>query len=612
MGQVDAPVHLVASAERGRRARLTDDTPIAYITQTTLSVDDTRGDHRRAEGAVQRRRSGRTSPKSAMPRRTARPRCASCAADGRSAARRRRGEQLEFEPPARDRRRDGAAELSRRRWRRRRSGLVGGRERRSASPPARRRPTSWSMSVIAALRRLAPGRGRASSTGVEETLEFGLPRELRDRCTAARRVAQRTSDHGLAARRQLARIGAYTVKQHLKGGKYPLVLMLEPLLRCNLACPGCGKIDYPDAILNQRLSYQQCMDAIDECGAPAVSIAGRRAAAPPRHAARSSRAISRRRSSSSCAPTRCCSRRRSTTTSRRPSSPGRSISMATRACTTMRSIRTAPTRSRSRRSSWPSRRASASRSIAPCSMAPIRRGWRRFFDEMKRLGVEITISPGYSYERAADQEHFLTARATKNFFRDVFRRGDGGKAWDFTNSPLFLDFLAGNQTYECTPWSMPLRTVFGWQKPCYLVGEGYVQTFAELMQGTDWDQYGVGKYEKCSNCMVHCGFEGTAATDAIRHPLKMVKRRPQGHPHRRPDGARHRPVERAPGRGRVLEPCRDVSSSGSNARIPKASSASSGRPDRSGKGRRLAQLLIRLDHRLQHASWLRSPPLRSG
>ena len=117
----------------------------------------------------------------------------------------------------------------------------------------------------------------------------------------------------------------------------------------------------------------------------------------------------------------------------------------------------------------------------------------------------------------------LNRERTKTFFRDVFSRGNGGKDWAFTNSPLFLDFLAGNQSYECTPWSMPLRTVFGWQKPCYLVGEGYVPTFAELMEGTDWDQYGVGKYEKCSNCMVHCGFEGTAATDSIRHPLKMFK-----------------------------------------------------------------------------------------
>jgi len=145
-----------------------------------------------------------------------------------------------------------------------------------------------------------------------------------------------------------------------------------------------------------------------------------------------------------------------------------------------------------------------------------------FFDRMEALGVEITISPGYAYERAPDQQHFLNRERTKQFFRDLFGRGKGGKAWTFTNSPLFLDFLAGNQSYECTPWSMPLRTIFGWQKPCYLLGEGYVATFKELMEGTDWDKYGVGKYEKCSDCMVHCGFEGTAATDAIRHPLKML------------------------------------------------------------------------------------------
>jgi hypothetical protein len=146
-----------------------------------------------------------------------------------------------------------------------------------------------------------------------------------------------------------------------------------------------------------------------------------------------------------------------------------------------------------------------------------------FLDHMTSLGVEVTISPGYAYERAADQQHFLNREKTKTLFRDLFRRGKGGKAWKFTNSPLFLDFLAGNRSYECTPWSMPLRTVFGWQKPCYLVGEGYVETFAELMEGTDWDQYGVGKYEKCANCMVHCGFEGTAAADSMRRPLEFLK-----------------------------------------------------------------------------------------
>lgn len=133
------------------------------------------------------------------------------------------------------------------------------------------------------------------------------------------------------------------------------------------------------------------------------------------------------------------------------------------------------------------------------------------------------MSPGYAYERAPDQQHFLNRDKTKNLFREVFKRGEGGKRWSFSQSSLFLDFLAGNQTYKCTPWGNPARTVFGWQKPCYLVGEGYVKTFKELMESTDWDNYGVGNYEKCADCMVHCGFEATAVMDTIAHPLKALK-----------------------------------------------------------------------------------------
>ena len=146
-----------------------------------------------------------------------------------------------------------------------------------------------------------------------------------------------------------------------------------------------------------------------------------------------------------------------------------------------------------------------------------------FFDEMQALGLDgITVSPGYSYERAPDQEHFLNRAKTKTLFREIFKRGRKGRAWSFTQSDLFLDFLAGNQTFECTPWSMPARTVFGWQKPCYLLGEGYVKTFKELIDGTDWDRYGVGNYEKCANCMVHCGFEGTAVRASVTNPLKVL------------------------------------------------------------------------------------------
>ncbi len=318
----------------------------------------------------------------------------------------------------------------------------------------------------------------------------------------------------------LVRIGTYTVKQHIKGGKYPLVLMLEPLLRCNLACPGCGKIDYPDAILNQRLSYDQCMDALDECGAPAVSIAGgepllhrdmpkivKGYIAKKKFVILCTNALLLKKKIADYAPSPFF-----TWSIHLDGDQGMHDHAVDQDGTYEVAIEAIEIA-----------KAKGFRVQVNCTVFDGASSERLagFFDEMKKRDVEITISPGYSYERAADQEHFLTRERTKNFFRDVFRRGDGGKAWTFTNSPLFLDFLAGNQTYECTPWSMPLRTVFGWQKPCYLVGEGYVDSFAELMKGTDWDQYGVGKYEKCSNCMVHCGFEGTAATDAIRNPLKM-------------------------------------------------------------------------------------------
>jgi hopanoid biosynthesis associated radical SAM protein HpnH len=321
---------------------------------------------------------------------------------------------------------------------------------------------------------------------------------------------------------QVARIGAYTVKKHLSGGKYPLVLMLEPLLRCNLACKGCGKIDYPDAILNQRLSYEQCMDAIDECGAPAVSIAGGEPLLHKDMPRIVEGYLAKKKFVILCTNALLLKKK---IDDYKPN-PGftwsihldgdkgmhdKSVCQEGVYDTCKEAIALAKSK--------------GFRVQVNCTVFDGADSTRlaAFFDDMQANGVEITISPGYAYERASDQSHFLNRQKTRQFFRDVFSKGDGGKAWTFTNSPLFLDFLAGNQTYECTPWSMPLRTVFGWQKPCYLVGEGYVKTFKELMEGTDWDQYGVGKYEKCADCMVHCGFEGTAATDAIKNPLKMMK-----------------------------------------------------------------------------------------
>jgi hopanoid biosynthesis associated radical SAM protein HpnH len=321
---------------------------------------------------------------------------------------------------------------------------------------------------------------------------------------------------------QAIRIGSHAIRNQLKGGKYPLVLMLEPLLRCNLACKGCGKIDYPDAILNRRLSFEECMAAIDTAGAPHSSIAGGEPLLHRDMPRIVEGFIARKKFVIFCTNALLLKKK---IDDYRPSPfftwsihlDGDQAMHDKAVCqdgvydTALEAIDLALARN--------------FRVQINCTVFNDAEPERlaAFLDVMAARGVETTISPGYAYERAPDQEHFLNRERTKSLFRDLFRRGKGGKAWKFTNSPLFLDFLAGNRNYECTPWSMPLRTVFGWQKPCYLIGEGFVGTFRELMDGTDWDDYGVGKYEKCSNCMVHCGFEGTAAADSMRRPVEFLK-----------------------------------------------------------------------------------------
>jgi hopanoid biosynthesis associated radical SAM protein HpnH len=322
---------------------------------------------------------------------------------------------------------------------------------------------------------------------------------------------------------QQARIGAYIVRQQIaRRARYPLVLMLEPLFRCNLACAGCGKIDYPKEILDRRLSVDECLHAVDECGAPVVSIAGGEPLLHKEIAEIVEGIIARRKFVYLCTNALLMKKR----LARFTPSPyfvwsvhldGDRVMHDKSVCEhgvydrAVEAIRDAKAR--------------GFRVNINCTLFNDADPERvaAFFDSVEGLGVgAITVSPGYAYERAPDQEHFLTRTRTKQLFRDVFRRGRGGRAWSFSQSSLFLDFLAGNQQYHCTPWGNPTRNVFGWQRPCYLLGEGYAKTFRELMEGTDWDAYGTGNYEKCANCMVHSGYEATAVTDAVRHPLKAL------------------------------------------------------------------------------------------
>ncbi len=321
----------------------------------------------------------------------------------------------------------------------------------------------------------------------------------------------------------VARIGAYIAKQHFSGVKrYPLVLMLEPLFRCNLACAGCGKIDYPDEILNQRLSYDECMEAIDECGAPVVSIAG---GEPLLHRDLPKIVqgfLAKKKFVILCTNALLLTKK---IDQYKPDPmftwsihlDGDKVMHDKSVCldgvyeTAVAAIRLAKSKG-----FQVSINCTLFQDADPVRVAD-------FLDEMKRVGIDgVTISPGYAYERAPDQDHFLGRTKTKQLFRDILARGKGGKAWSFTQSTMFLDFLAGNQAYACTPWGNPTRTVFGWQKPCYLLGEGYAKTFKELMEDTAWDDYGVGNYEKCKDCMVHSGFEASAVTDIMKNPLKAM------------------------------------------------------------------------------------------
>jgi hopanoid biosynthesis associated radical SAM protein HpnH len=321
---------------------------------------------------------------------------------------------------------------------------------------------------------------------------------------------------------QALRVGAYVVKQHLLGRKrYPLVLMLEPLFRCNLACAGCGKIDYPAEILNQRLSVAECMEAVDECGAPVVVIAGGEPLLHREIEQIVEGAIARKKFVIVCTNALLLEKKMHLF---RPSKwfswsvhlDGSREEHDISVCQDGVYDRAVAAIGAAKQAGF--------RTIINCTLFDTAKPERvaGFFDDVMAMGVDgISVSPGYAYERAPDQQHFLNRRKTKELFRGIFARR-GKTKWSFNQSSMFLDFLAGNQTFHCTPWGNPTRTYFGWQRPCYLLGEGYAKTFKELMETTDWDRYGTGNYEKCADCMVHSGYEATAVTETIRRPWKAA------------------------------------------------------------------------------------------
>jgi hopanoid biosynthesis associated radical SAM protein HpnH len=326
---------------------------------------------------------------------------------------------------------------------------------------------------------------------------------------------------------QMYRVGRYVATRRLRGEKrYPLVLMLEPLFQCNLACAGCGKIDYPKEVLQRRVSVADALHAVDECGAPVVSIAGGEPLVHKEMPQIVAGIIARRKFVYLCTNAILLARY---IEHYRPS-PYLTFSIHLDG-------------NRHRHDESVCQEGVFDKAVEAIRLAR-GKGFRvtinctlfngadpdevaHFFDAAMQLGIEgITVSPGYSYQHAPRQDVFLARTASKQLFREIFkrRRGRGMRPrWSFNHSSLFLDFLAGNQTYQCTPWSNPTYNIFGWQRPCYLLSdEGNAPSYRSLIEDTDWKRYGVGRNPRCDNCMAHCGFEGTAVNDAFAHPFKAL------------------------------------------------------------------------------------------
>jgi hopanoid biosynthesis associated radical SAM protein HpnH len=306
-------------------------------------------------------------------------------------------------------------------------------------------------------------------------------------------------------------VASYVAMQkYVKGRKrYPLVLMLEPLFRCNLACAGCGKIQYPDHILNKRLSPQQCFDAVEECGAPMVSIPGGEPLIHPEIDQIVDGLVKRKKYIYLCTNALLLKRKLDLF------KPSKYLTLSIHLDGLKEHHDAAVCRDGTYETAVEAIKEAVKRGFRVCTNTTLFNGAdpesvREFFDTAMGLGVEgMMLSPGYIYEKAPDQNGFLHRDNSKHLFKQILQNPK--KSWKFNLSPLFLKFLQGDLDFECTPWGSPAYNVFGWQKPCYLLQDGYVNTFKEYLELTDWDNYGnKSSNPKCQDCMVHCGIEPSA------------------------------------------------------------------------------------------------------
>jgi hopanoid biosynthesis associated radical SAM protein HpnH len=326
--------------------------------------------------------------------------------------------------------------------------------------------------------------------------------------------------------RQSARIAVYLLEQRVRRReKFPLLVELEPLFQCNLACAGCGKIQHPDHVLRRRMPVEQAVGAIEECGAPMVSIAGGEPLIHPEIDEIVRQLIGRKKFVYLCTNALLMERKLDQFT------PSPYFAWA---------VHVDGLRERHDRSVC--REGVFDKAVAAIRAAQ-QRGFRvttntTFFthdspDTVRRvldflndeLKVDqMMISPAYAYDKAPDQDHFLGVTQTRQLFRDAFA-GGRRRRWRLNHSPLFLDFLEGKVDFQCTAWGIPSYSLFGWQRPCYLMADGYASSYQELIETTDWDAYGRGRDPRCANCMAHCGYEPTATlatTRSLRQSLRAL------------------------------------------------------------------------------------------
>ena len=308
-------------------------------------------------------------------------------------------------------------------------------------------------------------------------------------------------------------VASYVLRQRFAGRKrYPLVLMLEPLFRCNLACAGCGKIQYPAHVLKMNMTPEQCFKAVDECGTPMVSIPGGEPLMHPEIDKIVEGLVARKKYVYLCTNALLLKEKLHLF------KPSKYLSFSVHMDGEKEHHDFSVCKEGGFELAVEGIREALKRGFRVTTNTTLFDGFdpnsvRAFFDEMMALGVEgMMLSPGYSYDKAPDQQHFLGRARTRRLFRAVL--SNRNPEWRFNMSPLFLEFLMGKQHYKCTPWGMPTYNLFGWQKPCYLLQDGYADTFAELMESTAWENYGTESGNpKCANCMVHSGYEATAVHD---------------------------------------------------------------------------------------------------